>query len=74
MAKRKKIFLVATITDNPDSWKLTTNKDAKGLLFSVAVGDTRLSKQDIKFLNANLRRFNELEPSLENGKPLEGGN
>ncbi len=74
MTKRKQIFIIAAVTDNPDAWTLTAKKDGKGMVFSASIGGVKLSKQDIKFINNHLKRFDAVKDSLAGGEALESDN
>jgi len=68
------IFLVGIVTNEPDAWEILAKKESKSLQFVVPLQAYKMDKTDIKFINANLRRFIEVEPSLKEGEVMQQGN
>lgn len=74
MSKPKEIYIVASVTNKPDAWELKAKKGSKAIHFVLGVGDTRLSKQDIKFINNHLKKLEAIKDTINDGESVEAGN
>lgn len=71
---RKPIYIVAAVTDNPDAWEIVAKKKSKAMVFFINVGDTRLAKADVKYINEHLKRFEATKEEVAEGKSIVSGN
>lgn len=71
---RKQLYLVAAVTDNPDAWEMVAKKKSKAIVFFINVGDTRLAKADVKYINEHLKRFEATVADVAGGTSVQAGN